>query len=295
MESLLPALSQLTVRDTDDVLPLATAVTGYAYALQGNSERAARYLVQSREFQQRPSWQAQQLAQYFHAAAAAILAGMKPGDGPLPSGAEPSAPVPAGNGGFTVPTPEEAADRLCLLAEQAKERSAVAVAMACLAPAARLGNAAAATQLEEIARSLPGSSAAMYADLAAGLLRDDAEALLRTVRTAQFLDNTLLAHQAARQAHAVAAKVGDRSLMRTARTMENDSFRRLRHAHSIDQRLNQLSKFELELAQLAASGESSAGMGQMLSLSPRTVDWHLGRIFEKLHVSGRAELRQVLE
>ena len=66
-------------------------------------------------------------------------------------------------------------------------------------------------------------------------------------------------------------------------------------ANSVPDPVPDLSEFERGLALGAAAGESSSHLAARLHLSPRTVDWHLGRIFSKLRVSGRAELRECLE
>jgi DNA-binding CsgD family transcriptional regulator len=52
-----------------------------------------------------------------------------------------------------------------------------------------------------------------------------------------------------------------------------------------------LTDRELEIAQLAAAGLSSAEIARNLYLSTRTVDTHLGRVYGKLAVRGRAELK----
>jgi DNA-binding CsgD family transcriptional regulator len=51
-----------------------------------------------------------------------------------------------------------------------------------------------------------------------------------------------------------------------------------------------LSTQELKIAQLAAEGLSNTEIGQLLSLSPRTVGSHLYRVFPKLEISSRREL-----
>jgi DNA-binding CsgD family transcriptional regulator len=56
-----------------------------------------------------------------------------------------------------------------------------------------------------------------------------------------------------------------------------------------------LTSRELEVASLAAVGLSSAEIAERLHLSVRTVDTHLGRVYLKLGVAGRAELRDVPE
>ncbi|MDI5941975.1 helix-turn-helix transcriptional regulator [Micromonospora sp. DH15] len=51
---------------------------------------------------------------------------------------------------------------------------------------------------------------------------------------------------------------------------------------------------EWEVARLAAEGVTSRAIGERLFLSSRTVDNHLHRIYHKLGVTGRAELRAAL-
>ena len=42
-------------------------------------------------------------------------------------------------------------------------------------------------------------------------------------------------------------------------------------------------------------GRTSAEMGADLHLSARTVEWHLGRVYRRLHVANRRELREVVK
>jgi DNA-binding CsgD family transcriptional regulator len=53
-----------------------------------------------------------------------------------------------------------------------------------------------------------------------------------------------------------------------------------------------LTRREAEMAQLAASGLSSAAIAELMHVSVRTVDNHLGRVYRKLGVAGRAGLHQ---
>ena len=57
----------------------------------------------------------------------------------------------------------------------------------------------------------------------------------------------------------------------------------------------QLSPQELQIAQLAAEGFSNREIGEQLYLSHRTVESHLYRLFPKLGVTSRAQLRDSLE
>src|SRR3954466_2954685 len=58
---------------------------------------------------------------------------------------------------------------------------------------------------------------------------------------------------------------------------------------------SQLSPQELQIAQLAAEGLSNRQIGEQLYLSHRTVESHLYRLFPKLGVTSRAQLRDALE
>jgi DNA-binding NarL/FixJ family response regulator len=57
---------------------------------------------------------------------------------------------------------------------------------------------------------------------------------------------------------------------------------------------NQLTSQELQIAEMAATGLSNREIGQKLYLSHRTVESHLYRIFPKLGISSRAQLRLAL-
>jgi DNA-binding CsgD family transcriptional regulator len=56
-----------------------------------------------------------------------------------------------------------------------------------------------------------------------------------------------------------------------------------------------LSPQELQIAQLATEGLSNREIGEQLYLSHRTVESHLYRLFPKLGVTSRAQLRDALE
>jgi DNA-binding CsgD family transcriptional regulator len=58
---------------------------------------------------------------------------------------------------------------------------------------------------------------------------------------------------------------------------------------------DQLSPQELQIVQMAAEGLSNREIGQKLYLSHRTISSHLYRIFPKLGITSRTELRHVLD
>lgn len=57
---------------------------------------------------------------------------------------------------------------------------------------------------------------------------------------------------------------------------------------------DELTAQERQVARRARDGQSNPEIGAELFLSPRTVEWHLGKVFTKLGISSRRQLREAL-
>jgi DNA-binding CsgD family transcriptional regulator len=57
---------------------------------------------------------------------------------------------------------------------------------------------------------------------------------------------------------------------------------------------NELTEQEAQIARLAGNGRTNPEIGSELYISPRTVEWHLRKVYPKLGISSRRQLRDAL-
>ena len=84
-------------------------------------------------------------------------------------------------------------------------------------------------------------------------------------------------------AHAFAARAG-RELLATGETARKRT----------DETRDELTPQELQIASLARDGLSNSEIGARLFISPRTVEYHLHKVFTKLGIGTRGHLDRVL-
>jgi DNA-binding CsgD family transcriptional regulator len=265
LELLIPAISQLRVRDNDGVIGVASAAAAYASALQGDRGRVAEYLGQGEQGSQPTSWKLARAQRYFTAMARAELGGQ-----------------PA------------AIDELVHLADEDRDAGAVGHELLCLSSAVRLGNRAIAGRLLEAAGRNQGPFAQLCALYARAVLTGSAEALLSAADLAARTKNDRFALDISETVLGMDAVHIDRSLIRQAKHLAAACRRRLHAPQDGHEGGPALTSRELQIAQLAAAGASNKSIAAHLHVSVRTVEGHLYQIYGKLKIGERLELQLAL-
>jgi DNA-binding CsgD family transcriptional regulator len=166
----------------------------------------------------------------------------------------------------------------------------------------RLGRAAeVAGDLERYAAAGDSALVDAYARHARAAAEDDAHQLGEVADQLESMGLVLAAAEATAAAAAAAGRDQDprraAALARTAasrRAEVDGAWTPALTAVPVDG-TGSLTRREREIALLVSQGRSSKHVAETLSLSVRTVDNHLQRIFAKLGVTGRAEVKAALE
>jgi ATP/maltotriose-dependent transcriptional regulator MalT len=190
--------------------------------------------------------------------------------------------------------------RLLDLASEAEAAQQLAAAVVCLHDAARLGERAAAPRLRRLAGLVEGRLAATRAEHAEALAAEDAARLDAAAAAFEEMGALLLAAEAATEAARLHRAHG---LARAASSAERNAERLLSRCPGARTPVvtgvvasgGVLTAREREIAVLAATGLSSKDIAGRLVVSVRTVDNHLQRVYAKLGVTGRDELRDALD
>jgi len=155
-----------------------------------------------------------------------------------------------------------------------------------------------APRLRDLATLVEGDLAPNRAEHATALVAEDAEELGRVSVTFEAMGAQLVAAEAAAGAAVVLRRAGDPRRAAAAEVRAAALARRCQGAITPALRAIQtqalLSSREIEVAALAAAGLASKAIACRLSVSSRTVENHLQRVYEKLGVARRADLTQAL-
>ena len=192
-----------------------------------------------------------------------------------------------------------AAEQLRSTAARARRRDDFVWEGETLYDLARLGSPQdAAPRLRELVDLVEGHLAEVRADHAAALVTGDARALADVSVAFEAMGAWLFAAEASasvavalRRAdeprRAVAAEVRAADLARQCQGAMTPALRAI-------QTQALLSSREIEVAALASAGMANKEIASRLSVSVRTIENHLQRVYEKLGVARRADLGQAL-
>jgi DNA-binding CsgD family transcriptional regulator len=184
-------------------------------------------------------------------------------------------------------------------ADSAERTGQVGLALFALHDLCRLGDpVAAAARLRPLVPSLDGAIAPACLQHAQALERRDASQLERAAMTFANLGASLRAAEAASQASALYRLEGRTASARAAAARARLLLERCENAHTpplASAVAEELTAREREVATLAATGLSSREIASRLVVSARTVENHLQHAYQKLGVTGRDELRAMLE
>ena len=187
-----------------------------------------------------------------------------------------------------------AAEALYGLGETYERSDAHSLAALAWIEAARLGHRPAVASLASAAELVDGGLGRLARSVAQALAAEELAALIAAAREAEDFGAVLLCSELAKSARDQAIAENDGAAAKEARLILGRSQRIIDFNADGSRLQGSLSSLERVLVDGIDAGRTSAALGKELHLSARTVEWHLGRIYRRLHVANRQELREVV-
>ncbi|MBG0740126.1 hypothetical protein IV500_12120 [Paeniglutamicibacter antarcticus] len=265
LAKLLPALSQARAIDATRMTVLGEAAAAYAHALTGNLDLAGKHLDRAQARPERLWWSDRQLVVFFTAMAAALQ----------------------GHSGTAVTSLLDAA-------KENQVRGAAAVEMLLVCGVVQLGQHSQAERLTKLASEQEGDLAKACELFGRAITTRNPELLLDAAAAALKMNWAPLAFAASGAALPLAEHAQNRRLIRDARRLSTQAQTVGTLAMKTDPNTATLTRREHKIAVLAVAGSTSRDIAEQLHVSARTVEGSLYRVYAKLQISNREQLKLVL-
>ncbi|SMX82349.1 regulatory protein, luxR family [Brevibacterium sp. 239c] len=190
--------------------------------------------------------------------------------------------------------PEQAAESLYALGGTARTLGATTLAASAWLEAACLGHRAAIVELSGAASEVDGKPGRLAGIISAAMADGSPSALIAASRGASAFGAMVLCSDLAKLAQSRAIDTQDQQVAKEARILIGNSQRRIRFSASGTRLQTVLSDLERQLVEGVMAGQSSQELGAVQHLSARTIEWHLSRIYRRLQVANRRELREAI-
>ncbi|HCG56527.1 MULTISPECIES: LuxR C-terminal-related transcriptional regulator [Brevibacterium] len=195
---------------------------------------------------------------------------------------------------LAVTKPDKAADQLYTLGGAARSTGATTSAASAWLEAACLGHRAAIVELGGAAAEIDGRPGRLAGIVASAMTDGSPSALVEAASGAADYGAVVLCSTLAKLAQSRAIDAHDQQAAKDARILIGNSLRVIKFSSSGPRLQAVLSDFERHLVDGIMAGRTSQEIGATQHLSARTIEWHLSRIYRRLHVANRRELREVI-
>ncbi|MCC9146136.1 MULTISPECIES: helix-turn-helix transcriptional regulator [unclassified Arthrobacter] len=250
------AAEAAAINDPEGILPLSLALGSFAAGSLGHRDLASRLLETAERTAPRG-------AEHYQLLAEGILAG----------------------GRLARNSDDAALHELRNAAAAAQERSFTATEFTLRHFAMRMGDFSDAGRLLKVTEGFEGPQAPALNRVARAVVDQDSAALVALASDPDPELDPQLARQCLLEAQRLARRNDDRVLLNRIQRLLGRNGGGSRGA------LPQLTRRERDVAALVAAGQRNADIAKALKLSVRTVEGHIYRIYEKLGISRRDELK----